>query len=51
MEKEKKWIIWDYVNDIPFVYGTKKEALKDLRIFNKERIKSETNYFLFKRID
>lgn len=48
--KEKRWLVWDYVNEYPFEYQTRKEAVKYMNIFNKERNKFDKKYYLFKRV-
>lgn len=48
--KITKWLVWDFERELLFQYSTRKEAEKDLRIFNRERksYNGPKNY-LFKR--
>jgi hypothetical protein len=48
--KKGKWLVWDLDRDNPFVYETRKEAEKDLRIFNEERSEWQPKNLLFKQI-
>ena len=54
MKKNKKqnykWLVWDIDSEFPFGYKTRKEAEKDLRIFNNERCDWEEKFYLFKII-
>ena len=51
-ERKNKWLAWDLEKEYPFSYFTRKDAEKDIKIFNKElgEWKSDRKYYLFKLI-
>jgi hypothetical protein len=49
-EQKNMWLIWDFERELPFTYSTRKEAEKDLRIFNKERCTWQVKNYLFKQV-
>lgn len=47
---DKRWILWDLNSDFPFTHSTRKEAEKNMKIYNKEMSKFDNPYHLYKLI-
>lgn len=50
MNKRFKWLVWDYDRDLPFDFETAKEARKNCKIYNKDRLEWQPKNYVFKRV-